>query len=164
MVPTSLPLPVVLDQLREAGEEFACVVDEYGGLAGVITTEDLAEELVGEIADEHTPDEEAAAPLEREGSYLIPGALHVDEVERLIGHDLPEGDYETIGGLVIHALHRLPQVGDRVDLALPRPTSAHEGDPDMALRMLVNAVQRHVPHTVELRLHELENGSQGVHV
>ncbi|MGW5877426.1 hemolysin family protein [Nocardiopsis terrae] len=155
MVPASLPLPGVLDQLREAGEEFACVVDEYGGLAGVITTEDLAEELVGEIADEHTPEEESPAHLEGEDGYLVPGALHIDEVERLIGHDLPEGDYETVGGLVIRELHRLPEVGDRVEMELPRPPSAHEGDPDMALTMTVSAVQRRVPHTVELRLREL---------
>ncbi|AFR11120.1 MULTISPECIES: hemolysin family protein [Nocardiopsis] len=155
MVPASLPLPGVLDQLRDASEEFACVVDEYGGLAGVITTEDLAEELVGEIADEHTPEEEAPAPLGGDDGYLVPGALHIDEVERLIGHDLPQGDYETIGGLVIHALHRLPRVGDRVDLPLPRPAGAHDEDPDMTLALTVNAVQRHVPHTVEVRLHEV---------
>lgn len=161
MVPASLPLPVVLDHLRERDEQFACVVDEYGGLAGVITTEDLAEELVGEIADEHTPEEESPSTLEEKGSYLIPGALHIDEVERLIEYDLPDGDYETIGGLVIHELHRLPRVGDSVDLVLPRPAGAHEGDPDMALSMTVNTVQRHVPHTVELRLHEAtEEGSQ----
>ncbi|MBR8743085.1 hemolysin family protein [Nocardiopsis sp. MG754419] len=156
MVPASLPLPGVLDQLRAADEEFACVVDEYGGLAGVITTEDLAEELVGEIADEHTPEEESPAPLGGENGYLVPGALHIDEVERLIGHDLPEGDYETLGGLVIHELHRLPRAGDRVDLALPRPASAHDGDPDMELTLTVNAVQRHVPHTVEVRLREIQ--------
>ncbi|OLT27080.1 hypothetical protein BJF83_19345 [Nocardiopsis sp. CNR-923] len=160
MVPVSLALPGVLDQLREAGEEFACVVDEYGGLAGVITIEDLAEELVGEIADEHSPDEEAPAHLEGEGSYMVPGALHVDEAERLLGHDLPAGDYETVGGLVIHELHRLPQVGDRVDIALPRPTSAHDDDPDMALTLIVNSVQRHVPHTVELRLRELDESRE----
>ncbi|MFV2198016.1 hemolysin family protein [Nocardiopsis sp. LOL_012] len=154
MVPTSLPLPEVLDRLREADEEFACVLDEYGGLAGVITTEDLAEELVGEIADEHSPDEEAPAHLEHEGGYMVPGALHVDEAERLLGHDLPQGDYETVGGLLIHELHRLPDVGDRVDIALPRPAGAHEEDPDMELTLIVDSVQRHVPHTVELRLHE----------
>ncbi|MBB6120050.1 CNNM domain-containing protein [Nocardiopsis algeriensis] len=156
MVPVSLPLPVVLDHLREANEEFACVVDEYGGLAGVITTEDLAEELVGEIADEHTPEEESPVQMGGEASYyLVPGALHIDEVERLIDHDLPQGDYETLGGLVIHELHRLPEVGDRVDVALPRPASAHDSDPDMALTLVVGSVQRHVPHTVELRLREL---------
>ena len=163
MVPVSLPLPAVLDQLRERDEQFACVVDEYGGLAGVITTEDLAEELVGEIADEHTPEEESPATLEGKGSYLIPGALHIDEVERLIEHELPEGDYETIGGLVIHELHRLPQVGDSVDLCLPRPAGAPQEKPDMALSMTVNTVQRHVPHTVELRLYEAtEEGPQEV--
>ncbi|MFL1432768.1 MULTISPECIES: hemolysin family protein [unclassified Nocardiopsis] len=164
MVPASLPLPGVLDQLREAGEEFACVVDEYGGLAGVITTEDLAEELVGEIADEHTPEEEAPAHLDAEGSYLVPGGLHIDEVERLIEHDLPEGDYETLGGLVIHELHRLPEVGDSVLLALPRPASAHDDDPDMALTLRVSSVQRHVPHTVEVRLHEAGAEEQAAEV
>src|SRR5699024_1368350 len=84
MVPVSLPLPTVWEQRREQDEQFACGVDEYGGLAGAITTEDLAEELVGEIADEHTPEEESPATLEGKGSYLIPGALHIDEVERLI--------------------------------------------------------------------------------
>ncbi|WP_047871920.1 hemolysin family protein [Nocardiopsis sp. RV163] len=161
MLPASLPLPSALSQLREAGEEFACVVDEYGGLAGVITTEDLAEELVGEIADEHSPAEESPSYLEGEGSYMVPGALHIDEVERLLGHDLPEGDYETLGGLVVHELHRLPEAGDRVSIALPRPPSAHDEDPDMGLTMVVSAVQRHVPHTVELRLHEVQgNESQ----
>ncbi|WP_017602644.1 hemolysin family protein [Nocardiopsis alkaliphila] len=155
MVPVSLPLPGVIDQLREADEEFACVVDEYGGLAGVVTIEDLAEELVGEIADEHTPEEDSPAPLGGENGYLVPGALHIDEVERLIGYDLPQGDYETLGGLVIHELPRLPRVGDRIELLLPRPSSAHEGDPDMALILTVNAVQRHVPHTVEVRLREV---------
>ena len=162
MVPASLPLPVLLDRLREAEEEFACVVDEYGGLAGVITTEDLAEELVGEIADEHTPEEESPAYLEGEGSYLVPGALHIDEVERLIGHDLPAGDYETVGGLVIHELHRLPEVGDSTLILLPRPAGAHEDDPDMALTLTVNTVQRHVPHTVELRLREAAESERQV--
>ncbi|WP_150245529.1 hemolysin family protein [Nocardiopsis quinghaiensis] len=163
MVPVSLPLPVLLNRLREANEEFACVVDEYGGLAGVITTEDLAEELVGEIADEHTPEEESPAYLEGEGSYLVPGALHIDEVERLIGHDLPPGDYETVGGLVIHELHRLPEVGDRTQVSLPRPNSAHEEDPDMALTLTVNTVHRHVPHTVELHLCEAAESGTEVH-
>lgn len=162
MVPASLPLPVLLDRLREAEEEFACVVDEYGGLAGVITTEDLAEELVGEIADEHTPEEESPAYLEGEGSYLVPGALHIDEVERLIGHDLPAGDYETVGGLVIHELHRLPEVGDSTLILLPRPAGAHEDDPDMALTLTVHTVQRHVPHTVELRLREAAESERQV--
>ena len=94
-MPESLPLPAVLDRLRAAGDELACVVDEYGGLAGVITIEDVAEELVGEITDEH--DAAGARPSRRPAtaSWMVPGSMHVDEVERLIGRDLPRGDYQT---------------------------------------------------------------------
>ncbi len=153
MVPASLPLPGVLDHLREADNEFACVVDEYGGLAGVITTEDIAEELVGEIADEHDPTEQSPRAV-GEGRWLLPGALHVDEVERLIGHDLPEGDYETIGGLVINELRRLPEPGDAVTAELPRPPGTDDTEPNRAVALSVQSVDRHVPETVRLELKE----------
>ncbi|RNL81804.1 hemolysin family protein [Halostreptopolyspora alba] len=153
MVPASLPLPTVLDHLREVDSEFACVVDEYGGLAGVITTEDLAEELVGEIADEHDPTEQRPRAV-GEGHWLLPGALHVDEVERLIGHDLPEGDYETIGGLVINELRRLPEPGDTITAELPRPPGADDTEPHRLVVLSVQSVDRHVPETVRLELSE----------
>ncbi|MFC7327048.1 hemolysin family protein [Marinactinospora rubrisoli] len=155
MVPTSLPLTSVLGQLRESGEEFACVVDEYGGLAGVITMEDIAEELVGEIADEHDPEDEGQARVGDDGTWLLPGALHVDEVERLLGHDLPEGDYETIGGLVINELRRLPQPGDTVHVDLPRHPGAEEDEPHRFVTLSVEKVDRHVPESVRLRLTEV---------
>ncbi|KIH98388.1 membrane protein [Streptomonospora alba] len=154
LVPGSLPLPAVLNRLRESEEEFACVVDEYGGLAGVITTEDIAEELVGEIADEHDPEDAGEARVGEDGSWLVPGALHVDEVERLIGHDLPEGDFETIGGLVIAQLRRLPEPGDRISVALPRNVGAAEHEPLRTVDLGVRTVDRHVPETVRLELHE----------
>ncbi|GLU48476.1 hemolysin family protein [Nocardiopsis ansamitocini] len=159
MVPTSLPLATVLAQLREADDEFACVVDEYGGLAGVITTEDIAEELVGEIADEHDPEDEGEARVGDDGSWLLPGAIHVDEVERLLGHDLPEGDYETIGGLVINRLRRLPAPGDHVTVDLPRHPGAHDADPDHVITLTVENVDRHVPETVRLELNEATTAS-----
>ncbi|GAA1121082.1 hemolysin family protein [Nocardiopsis composta] len=154
LVPASLPLPDVVDRLRDSGEEFACVVDEYGGLAGVITTEDIAEELVGEIADEHDPADEGEARVTEDGAWLLPGALHIDEVERLLGHDLPEGDYETVGGLVISGLRRLPEDGDRIEVELPRHLGAPEDDPDRSVTLTVEGVDRHVPETVRLELHE----------
>jgi CBS domain containing-hemolysin-like protein len=154
LVPGSLPLPAVLDRLRDSDEEFACVVDEYGGLAGVITTEDIAEELVGEIADEHDPEDAGEARVGDDGSWLLPGALHVDEVERLLGHDLPDGDYETIGGLVINELRRLPEPGDSVLIDLPRHPGAHDGDPLRSVELSVENVDRHVPETVRLELRE----------
>ncbi|CAM3535407.1 hemolysin family protein [Kibdelosporangium persicum] len=142
MVPASLPLPTVLARLRESGDQFACVVDEYGGLAGVITLEDIAEELVGEITDEHDPADEGVAEPAEDG-WLLSGTTHIDEVERLIGHDLPDGEYETIAGLVITVMQRLPQPGDTVTVGLPRGSE---------MTVTVRNIARHVPETVLLRV------------
>lgn len=153
MVPASLPLPSVLAVLRDADEEFACVVDEYGGLAGVITLEDIAEELVGEITDEHDPVGEDQPTVDETG-WTLPGTTHIDEVERLLGHDLPDGDYETIAGLVITQLQRLPAVGETVAVDLPRPPGAERDEPLRQVRVTVRSVGRHVPESVSLTLHE----------
>ncbi len=139
LVPASLPLTGVLDRLRESDDEFACVVDEYGGLAGVITMEDIAEELIGEITDEHDPAGRDATDV-RDGQWTVPGTHNLDEVERLIDAELPEGEYQTIGGLVIDRLQRLPLVGDSVELAVD----------DRRLVVTVCAVERRVPATVRL--------------
>ncbi|NMH96654.1 hemolysin family protein [Pseudonocardia acidicola] len=149
LVPASLPLPAVLHQLREADDEFACVVDEYGGLAGVVTMEDIAEELVGEITDEHDPEGEDEATI-GDGDWTVPGTLHIDEVERLLDHDMPEGDYQTISGLVIAELQRLPEPGDAVIVTLPRPSGADDDEPDPRLSVTVLTVDRRVPETVRL--------------
>ncbi|ASR36386.1 hypothetical protein BAY61_16775 [Prauserella marina] len=151
LVPSSLPLRQVLIQLKEAGEQLACVVDEYGGLAGVVTVEDIAEELIGEIADEHDPAGEHATRLD-DGGWLLRGTVHIDEVERLLGHDLPHGDYETVGGLVITELGTLPQPGDAVTVALPRSPGTPDEQPDYELAITVGAVDRHVPASVRVRL------------
>ncbi len=153
LVPASLPLPIVLDRLRGADDEFAdeiaVVVDEYGGLAGVVTVEDIAEELVGEITDEHDPagtDGLAAG----DGEWTVPATLSVEEVERLLDADLPDGEYRTIGGLVIDELQRLPEPGDGVRLTLENPSLSEEGEPPRTLEITVLAVERHVPSSVRL--------------
>jgi CBS domain containing-hemolysin-like protein len=152
MVPASLPLTAVLGELRAAGEEFACVVDEYGGLAGVVTAEDIAEELVGEITDEHDPlGTDRASPGE-EGGWLVPGTMHIDEAERLLGHDLPAGDYQTVAGLVLTELQRLPHPGDTVTVELPTPPGAEPHAPSH-LTVEVRTVVRRVPDTVRLVHH-----------
>jgi CBS domain containing-hemolysin-like protein len=153
LVPASLPLPEVLTRLQEAGEELACVVDEYGGWAGIVTVEDIAEELVGEITDEHDPVGTDAPERGADGSWVVSGAMHVDEVERLLGHDLPDGDYETIGGLVIAELGNLPQPGAEVTVTLLRH-AGEEGTEPKRLFLRVRTVRRRVPGTVELRIHE----------
>ena len=148
VVPDSLPLPAVREALRAAEDELAVVVDEYGGFAGVLTVEDIAEELVGEITDEHDP--EGTDQLRRSAdAWTVPGALNVQEVERLVGLDLPEGDYQTVGGLIINELGRLPERDDAVTLVLPRLLD-DDGTVD-ELVLTVRSVDHRVPGTVEVR-------------
>lgn len=146
LVPDTLPLPDVLDQLRDAGEEFACVVDEYGGLAGVLTLEDIAEELVGEFHDEN--DEAEPAPArEPDGSWVLPGDTRIDEAERATGIVLPQGPYETLGGLAMSALGRMPARGDEVDVPLDEPYEDHDH-----ARIRVVELDRRVPDLVRILL------------
>lgn len=146
LVPDTLPLPDVLDQLRAQGEEFACVVDEYGGLAGVLTLEDIAEELVGEFHDEN--DEAEPAPArEPDGSWVLPGDTRIDEAERATGIVLPQGPYETLGGLAMSALGRMPARGDEVDVPLDEPYEDHGH-----ARIRVVELDRRVPDLVRILL------------
>ena len=156
VVSTLTPLPDVLRQLDETKNQLGCVVDEYGGFAGVITLEDLAEELVGEITDEH---DEAASrsyvPVEGDGVWEMNGDVHVDEVERALGADLVRGDYETIAGLVIAAHGGLPGKGTKLTVELPPDPGdlVHNVAPaPRYLQVEVLAVERHVPSWVRLEL------------
>ncbi len=158
-VPESLALPAVLEQLRGTGDELACVLDEYGGLAGVITVEDVAEELVGEITDEHDPAGVDTGPQTRRDGWRVAGSMHVDEVERVVDHDLPEGDYTTVGGLLTSRLGRLPEPGDTVELALPGGTD----EPGRVLLLTVRTVDRRVAETIELRWADHEADSEADH-
>ncbi|MGW5382325.1 hemolysin family protein [Nocardia sp. NPDC003963] len=150
LVPESLPLPELMDRLDSAGEEMALVVDEYGGFAGIVTVEDIAEELVGEIADEHDPGTAADIVAEGDG-WLLAGAVHLDEVERLLDLTLPPGDHETVAGLVIGAFGGLPQVGDHVRIDLHAEAADYIADPPRPARALfaeVRRVDKHVPAAV----------------
>ena len=119
LVPDSLPLDPLLDVLQQRGLQMAVVVDEFGGTAGIVTFEDLVEELVGEVTDESDSRSGAStgrARRRRDGSWLLSGLLRPDEVTALTGVFVPEGHYETLGGLVQAALGRIPRVGDTVEL------------------------------------------------
>jgi CBS domain containing-hemolysin-like protein len=149
VVPTTLPLTTVLAQLTKAKQEMALVIDEYGGFAGVLTVEDMAEELVGEIADEHDTEDEDIICLPE--GWLLRGDVPLDEVARALGHDVPEGAYETLAGLVIAEFGGLPVVGDTVDIPLdPHPADLAQG-PALVRRVLradVRAVENRVPSSV----------------
>ncbi|MFF1528867.1 hemolysin family protein [Cellulomonas sp. NPDC058312] len=153
LLPTSMSLPDALGQLATTRNQLACVLDEYGGLAGVLTFEDLAEELVGEITDEHDPGDFPATLVEDDGTWTMAGDVHVDEVERAVGRDLPRGDHETIGGLVIAAHGSLPAAGTSVVVLLPDDPGelAHAGEPDPVwMRVDVLTIERHVPALVRV--------------
>ncbi|WP_222844552.1 hemolysin family protein [Saccharomonospora sp. CUA-673] len=123
ILPTAMALPEAYRLLTTTRNELACVVDEYGGFAGILTIEDLAEELVGELQDEHDDAEPAPLTPEDDGTWVVSGDLHVDEVERAVGHDLPEMDVETIAGLAISVHGSLPEPGTTVAVELPPSAS-----------------------------------------
>jgi CBS domain containing-hemolysin-like protein len=109
-VPESASLEYVLNELRTSGKGMAVVVDEYGGTAGIVTIEDLLEEIFGEIEDEYDPELVASSDPDR--VEILSGLLHRHEVEELIGFEWPEGRYETLGGLLVAHWGRFPTPGD----------------------------------------------------
>lgn len=113
-VPASLDGDALLDRLRGQGLQLAVVVDEYGGTAGIVTLEDLVEEIVGDVRDEHDRTEVPQVRPLGEDSWMISGLLRDDEVAEATGFSMPDGDYETIAGLVLDRLGRIPDVGDEV--------------------------------------------------
>ncbi len=159
VLPELMALPDALGQMTAERAQLACVVDEFGGFAGVLTLEDLAEELVGEITDEHDDERPVEMVEIEDGTWLVPGDFHLDEVERMLDHPLPQGDYETVAGLVIAAHGALPKRGIAVAIPLPVDPAdlAREGEPpDRVLNALVIEVENHVPASVRLRLIEPE--------
>ncbi|MQA99767.1 MAG: DUF21 domain-containing protein [Actinobacteria bacterium] len=116
IVPEAASLESVLTRIRRARQQLIVVVDEYGGTAGIVTTEDLLEEIVGEIEDEYDPRERIlTSPVE--GVHVVSGMLHPDEVLEATGLHLPEGDYETLAGFLLDLLDRIPEPGEHVSYA-----------------------------------------------
>lgn len=110
-VPATLDGDALLNRLRGSGLQMAVVVDEYGGTAGIVTLEDVVEEIIGDVRDEHDRREIAAVrPLGR-NSWMVSGLLREDELQEATGFRMPDGDYETVAGLVLEWLGRIPEVG-----------------------------------------------------
>ncbi|KNC19832.1 membrane protein [Arthrobacter sp. RIT-PI-e] len=155
VLPTTMQLPVALDRMRQTRNQLACVVDEYGNFDGILTIEDLTEEVIGELSDEHDVDVDELVGTE-EGQWTLPGDIHLDEVERLIGYDLPRGDAETIAGLTVSEHGDLPQEGSLVRIDLPERTAETVQGLRMErwLDVRVLEVARHIPSKLDVQLHE----------
>ncbi|MFD7962919.1 hemolysin family protein [Streptomyces zaomyceticus] len=135
LLPDTLPLPQAVAQMRERDDEFAVVLDEHGGVAGIVTYEDIAEELVGDIADESDTVVTVAAP-DGEG-WKIDAGRRLDEIEDATGITLPEeDDYDTVAGLIIDRLGRFPTIGDRLTVD--------------GVHIEVLSLDRHVPDRVRI--------------
>ena len=156
VIPTLMSLPDALAQLVQTSNQIACVIDEYGGFAGILTLEDLAEEIVGEITDEHDVDFGEPVVADDDGSWVMDGDVHLDEVERAIGHDLPRGEVETVAGLLIAELGALPEPGDVVTIDLPVDPSELVADVPVLRQLVIDVleVERYVPTHVSVRLVE----------
>jgi len=135
MLPTSKTVMSALSEMRRDRAHLAIVVDEYGGTAGIVTLEDLVEELVGDIRDEYD-EEPPAARRTRAGELEVEGLLNLDDFEDEAGFSLPEGPYETVAGYVQATLGHIPQVGETVEYDGHRITVT-ETDGRRVARLLV---------------------------
>jgi putative hemolysin len=110
-VPETKRIDDLLREMQKGRNQLAVVVDEYGSATGIVTLEDIVEQIVGEIQDEH---DRTPASVERlpDGSYWVAARMHIDEVNEALDWSLPKQDYETVAGLVLATLHRIPRTGE----------------------------------------------------
>ncbi|MGI8645910.1 MAG: hemolysin family protein [Nocardioides sp.] len=142
VVPDSLRLDPLLALLRADGFQLAVVLDEYGGHAGIVTLEDVVEEIVGDISDEHDRLGNRSW-RRRDGGWSLSGLLRPDEAEDITGIELPEhDDYDTVAGLVVQRLGRVPQTGDEAEVDLPFSLDERERDDAPVRRTAVLRVDR----------------------
>lgn len=114
-IPETKPLPELLKELQARFQQVAIVVDEYGGTAGLVTVEDLLEEIVGEIMDEHEALAAELEPLENGSGYRLDGRAHIELLDELFGVEIEDPEYETVAGLIFSALGYVPQVEETVE-------------------------------------------------
>ena len=139
-VPEEMPLDELLVSMKRRGQPMAIVVDEYGAATGIVTVEDLLEEVVGEIQDEH---DEVLTRYQRIGPrrYLISGRMEIEAINERLKLSLPEGDYETMAGFVVHLAERIPKVGEvicyqHLNMTIRRASDRAVEEVEVAARIL----------------------------
>lgn len=115
-VPPNKSAVGLLAEMRERRTPFCIVVDEHGGMAGIVTLEDVLEELVGEILSEHTRKAPVRFARDADGSYTVLGTTPIRDLNRELGISLPEGDWTTVAGLCLALANRIPVAGDRLQV------------------------------------------------
>ncbi|MDR2871824.1 MAG: CBS domain-containing protein [Xanthomonadaceae bacterium] len=118
LIPESKKLNVLLKEFRLSHNHMAIVIDEYGGVAGLITIEDVLEEIVGEIDDEHdeTDDDSTLIAAQADGQYVVDALTPIEDFNERFGADFPDDEYDTVGGLIIEAIGHLPEIGEELNL------------------------------------------------
>jgi CBS domain containing-hemolysin-like protein len=144
-VPETKHIDDLLREMQKNRVQLAVVVDEYGGAVGIVTVEDIVEQVVGEIRDEHdrTPDTVERLP---DGSYRVAGRAGVEEVNEALEWDLPKGDFETVAGLVLATVNRIPAVGEVFDVG-PHEFTVLEADERRILKVRITPPDRPHPKT-----------------
>ncbi|GAD87266.1 hemolysin family protein [Nocardia asteroides] len=137
-VPDSKPLDDLLDEMQRRRNHMALLIDEYGGIAGLVTIEDVLEEIVGEIADEYDTDETPPVEDLGDGRYRVSARLSVEDLGELYGLEIEDEDVDTVGGLLAHELGRVPLPGSKV--TVHGLVLRGEGGADARGRMRVNTV------------------------
>jgi putative hemolysin len=142
MLPGTKRVLAAMSEMRRAGQHLAIVVDEYGGTDGIVTLEDLMEEIIGEIHDEYDVNEDHTRALHG-GDIEVDGLLNLEDFEDRTGLELPEGPYETLAGFVLNELGRLPEVGESIE-ALGQRFTVTELDGRRIARVRITAAAQPV--------------------
>ncbi|MGH3652210.1 hemolysin family protein [Glutamicibacter sp.] len=154
LVPDTIELDELMDQLRGGGLQLAVLIDETGDVAGMLTLEDLVEEIVGEVRDEHDPADSSIQVLSA-NSWRLDAALRPDEASELLGCQIPEdSDYETLAGLLTVQLGKFGEVGDVVSLVVP----GVPGGPRKKLEFTIHATDQQRIASVDVAVAEHEEG------
>jgi magnesium and cobalt transporter len=114
-IPESKRLNTLLTDFRQSRNHMAIVVDEYGGVSGLATIEDVLEQIVGDIDDEHDPEEVASIQLQPDGKFLVLALTRIEDFNEFFGTKMSDEEYDTVGGLVLHELGRLPRRGEQLE-------------------------------------------------
>ncbi|MFJ2317679.1 MULTISPECIES: hemolysin family protein [unclassified Glutamicibacter] len=154
LVPDTIELDELMDQMRNGGLQLAVLIDETGDVAGMLTLEDLVEEIVGEVRDEHDPEDSTIQVLSG-NSWRLDAALRPDEANELLGCQIPEdSDYETLAGLLTVQLGKFGEVGDVVRLVVP----GEPGGPHKELEFTIHATDGQRIASVDVTVSEQAEG------